>query len=187
MRIWFLLFATMVVANLYAYEPLDSTDKKLEAEFDKHKVKEVYKGEIKIPNSYKKDEEGLYRDKFGKFVSNQQQFYVNFAGKYMIVTHSCGTSCYYRTVEDLSAGKSVKIEGMDKFDNTETRPLFKDSEMGGFAKLYTREDSDLLMARFVNFDTDVCKQEYFVLKTLKNGKKELKSISKRTPCDTPIE
>ena len=43
------------------------------------------------------------------------------------------------------------------------------------------------MARFVNFDTDVCKQEYFVLKTLKNGKKELKSISEKTPCDTPIE
>ena len=162
-------------------------EQKLEAKFDKYKVKEVYKGEIKIPKSYKKDEEGLYRDKFGKFVSNQQEFYVNFAGKYMIVTHSCGTSCYYRTVEDLSAGKTVNIEGMDKFDNTETRPLFKDSEIGGFAKLYTREDSDLLMARYVNFDTDVCKQEYFVLKTLKNGKKKLKSISKRTPCDTPIK
>ena len=187
MRIWFLLFATMVVANLYAYEPLDSTDKKLEAEFDKHKVKEVYKSEIKIPNSYKKDEEGKYRDSAGKYVGNQQDFYVNFAGKYMIVTHSCGTSCYYRTVEDLSAGKSVKIEGMDKFDNTETRPLFKDSEMGGFAKLYTREDSDLLMARYINFESEDCKQEYFVLKTLKNGKKKLKSISKRTPCDTPIE
>ena len=162
-------------------------EQKLEAKFDKYKVKEVYKGEIKIPKSYKKDEEGLYRDELGKFVSNQQQFYVNFAGKYMIVTHSCGTSCYYRTVEDLSAGKSVKIEGMDKFDNTETRPLFKDSEMGGFAKLYTREDSDLLMARYVNFDTDICKQEYFVLKTLKNGKMKLKSISKRISCDTPIE
>ena len=162
-------------------------EQKLEAKFDKYKVKEVYKGEIKIPKSYKKDEEGLYRDELGKFVSNQQQFYVNFAGKYMIVTHSCGTSCYYRTVEDLSGGVTVKIEGIEKFDNTETRPLFKDSEIGGFAKLYTREDSDLLMARYVNFDTDVCKQEYFVLKTLKNGKKKLKSISKRTPCDTPIK
>ena len=162
-------------------------EQKLEAKFDKYKVKEVYKGEIKIPNSYKKDEEGKYRDSAGKYVGNQQDFYINFAGKYMIVTHSCGTSCYYRTVEDLSVGKSVKIEGMDKFDNTETRPLFKDSEMGGFAKLYTREDSDLLMARYVNFDTDVCMQEYFVLKTLKNGKIKLKSISKRAPCDTPIE
>ena len=162
-------------------------EQKLEAKFDKYKVKEVYKGEIKIPKSYKKDEEGLYRDELGKFVSNQQQFYVNFAGKYMIVTHSCGTSCYYRTVEDLSRGVTVKIEGIEKFDNTETRPLFKDSEMGGFAKLYTREDSDLLMARYVNFDTDICKQEYFVLKTLKNGKMKLKSISKRISCDTPIE
>ena len=162
-------------------------EQKLEAKFDKYKVKEVYKGEIKIPKSYKKDEEGLYRDKFGKFVSNQQEFYVNFAGKYMIVTHSCGTSCYYRTVEDLSGGVTVNIEGMDKFDNTETRPLFKDSEIGGFAKLYTREDSDLLMARYINFESEDCKQEYFVLKTLKNGKKKLKSISKRTPCDTPIK
>ena len=162
-------------------------EQKLEVKFDKYKVKEVYKGEIKIPKSYKKDVEGLYRDKFGKFVSNQQQFYINFAGKYMIVTHSCGTSCYYRSVEDLSNGKTVKIDGIEKFDNTETRPLFKDSEMGGFAKLYTREDSDLLMARYVNFDTDICKQEYFVLKTLKNGKMKLKSISKRIPCDTPIE
>jgi hypothetical protein len=162
-------------------------EQKLEVKFDKYKVKEVYKGEIKIPKSYKKDEEGLYRDELGKFVSNQQQFYINFAGKYMIVTHSCGTSCYYRSVEDLSNGKTVKIDGIEKFDNTETRPLFKDSEMGGFAKLYTREDSDLLMARYINFESEDCKQEYFVLKTLKNGKKRLKSISKRIPCDTPIE
>ena len=162
-------------------------EQKLEVKFDKYKVKEVYKGEIKIPKSYKKDEEGLYRDELGKFVSNQQQFYVNFAGKYMIVTHSCGTSCYYRTVEDLSRGVTVKIEGIEKFDNTETRPLFKDSEMGGFAKLYTREDSDLLMARYINFESEDCKQEYFVLKTLKNGKMKLKSISKRISCDTPIE
>ena len=162
-------------------------EQKLEVKFDKYKVKEVYKGEIKIPKSYKKDEEGLYRDELGKFVSNQQQFYINFAGKYMIVTHSCGTSCYYRSVEDLSNGKTVKIDGIEKFDNTETRPLFKDSEMGGFAKLYTREDSDLLMARYINFESEYCKQEYFVLKTLKNGEKKLKSISKRTPCDTPIK
>ena len=119
MKIWFLLFASIIVKNLYAYDPLASTDGKLEAKFDKYKVKEVYKGEIKIPKSYKKDEEGLYRDELGKFVSNQQQFYVNFAGKYMIVTHSCGTSCYYRTVEDLSGGVTVKIEGIEKFDNTE--------------------------------------------------------------------
>jgi len=177
----------MIILALIITSHGTELEEKLEAKFDEYKVKEVYKGEIKIPNSYKKDEEGLYRDKFGKFVSNQQDFYVNFAGKYMIVTHSCGTSCYYRTVEDLSAGKTVKVDGMSKFDNTETRPLFKDSEMGGFAKLYTREDSDLLMARYVNFDTDICKQEYFVLKTLKNSKMKLKSISKRTPCDTPIK
>ena len=162
-------------------------EQKLEAKFDKYKVKEVYKGEIKIPKSYKKDEEGLYRDELGKFVSNQQQFYVNFAGKYMIVTHSCGTSCYYRTVEDLSAGKTVNIEGMDKFDNTEANFAVGSSSLTGFAELYTREDSDLLMARYINFESEDCKQEYFVLKTLKNGKKKLKSISKRTPCDTPIK
>ena len=152
-----------------------------------NKVKEVYKGEIKIPKSYKKDEEGLYRDKFGKFVSNQQEFYVNFAGKYMIVTHSCGTSCYYRTVEDLSRGVTVKIEGIEKFDNTEANFAVGSSSLTGFAELYTREDSDLLMARYINFESEDCKQEYFVLKTLKNGKKKLKSISKRTPCDTPIK
>ena len=187
MKIWFLLFASIVVKNLYAYDPLASTDGKLEAKFDKYKVKEVYKGEIKIPKSYKKDEEGLYRDKFGKFVSNQQEFYVNFAGKYMIVTHSCGTSCYYRTVEDLSRGVTVKIEGIEKFDNTEANFAVGSSSLTGFAELYTREDSDLIMARYINFESEDCKQEYFVLKTLKNGKKKLKSISKRTPCDTPIK
>ena len=187
MKIWFLLFATMVVANLYAYEPLDSTDKKLEAEFEKHKVKEVYKGEIKISNSYKKDEEGLYRDKFGKFVSNQQDFYINFAGKYMIVTHSCGTSCYYRTVEDLSAGKSVKVDGMSKFDNNLANFAVGNNFLAGYTLLTTREDSTLMLVQYLENETDVCKQEYFVLKTLKNGKKELKSISEKTPCDTPIE
>ena len=30
-------------------------EQKLEVKFDKYKVKEVYKGEIKIPKSYKKE------------------------------------------------------------------------------------------------------------------------------------
>ena len=187
MKIWFLLFASMVVKNLYAYDPLASTDGKLEAKFDKYKVKEVYKGEIKIPKSYKKDEEGLYRDELGKFVSNQQEFYVNFAGKYMIVTHSCGTSCYYRTVEDLSKGETVSIEGIEKFDNTEANFAVGNNFLAGYALLTTREDSTLILVQYLENETDTCKQEYFVLKTLKNGKKKLKSISKRTPCDTPIK
>ncbi|MGF7403165.1 hypothetical protein MTT09_08900 [Campylobacter concisus] len=162
-------------------------EQKLEAKFDKYKVKEVYKGEIKIPNSYKKDEEGKYRDSAGKYVGNQQDFYVNFAGKYMIVTHSCGTSCYYRTVEDLSAGKSVKVDGMSKFDNNLANFAVGNNFLAGYTLLTTREDSTLMLVQYLENDTDICKQEYFVLKTLKNGKMKLKSISKRTPCDTPIK
>ena len=75
----------------------------------------------------------------------------------------------------------------EEVDNTEANFAVGSSSLTGFAELYTREDSDLLMARYINFESEDCKQEYFVLKTLKNGKKELKSISKRTPCDTPIE
>ncbi|QPH90379.1 hypothetical protein [Campylobacter concisus] len=162
-------------------------EQKLEAKFDKYKVKEVYKGEIKIPNSYKKDEEGKYRDSAGKYVGNQQDFYINFAGKYMIVTHSCGTSCYYRTVEDLSAGESVKVDGMSKFDNNLANFAVGNNFLAGYTLLTTREDSTLMLVQYLENDTDICKQEYFVLKTLKNGKMKLKSISKRTPCDTPIK
>ena len=162
-------------------------EQKLEAKFDKYKVKEAYKGEIKIPNSYKKDEEGKYRDSAGKYVGNQQDFYINFAGKYMIVTHSCGTSCYYRTVEDLSAGKSVKVDGMSKFDNNLANFAVGNNFLAGYTLLTTREDSTLMLVQYLENDTDICKQEYFVLKTLKNGKMQLKSISKRTPCDTPIK
>ena len=162
-------------------------EEKLEAKFDEYKVKEAYKGEIKIPNSYKKDEEGKYRDSAGKYVGNQQDFYVNFAGKYMIVTHSCGTSCYYRTVEDLSAGESVKVDGMSKFDNNLANFAVGNNFLAGYTLLTTREDSILMLVQYLENETDVCKQEYFVLKTLKNGKKELKSISEKTPCDMPIE
>ena len=162
-------------------------EEKLEAKFDEYKVKEAYKGEIKIPNSYKKDEEGKYRDSAGKYVGNQQDFYVNFAGKYMIVTHSCGTSCYYKTVEDLSAGKSVKVDGMSKFDNNLANFAVGNNFLAGYTLLTTREDSILMLVQYLENETDVCKQEYFVLKTLKNGKKELKSISEKTPCDMPIE
>ena len=182
-----LLAFVFIVQNLYSNEPSSSLNSKLEAKFDEYKVKEVYKGEIKIPNSYKKDEEGLYRDKFGKFVSNQQDFYVNFAGKYMIVTHSCGTSCYYRTVEDLSAGKTVKVDGMSKFDNNLANFAVGNNFLAGYTLLTTREDSTLMLVQYLENETDICKQEYFVLKTLKNSKMKLKSISKRTPCDTPIK
>jgi len=177
----------MIILALIITSHGTELEKKLEAKFDEYKVKEVYKGEIKIPNSYKKDEEGLYRDKFGKFVSNQQDFYINFAGKYMIVTHSCGTSCYYRTVEDLSAGKSVKVDGMSKFDNNLANFAVGNNFLAGYTLLTTREDSTLMLVQYLENETDICKQEYFVLKTLKNGKMKLKSISKRTPCDTPIK
>ena len=47
-----LLAFVFIVQNLYSNEPSNSLNSKLEAKFDEYKVKEAYKGEIKIPNSY---------------------------------------------------------------------------------------------------------------------------------------
>lgn len=62
-------------------------------------VKDIYNGEIVLPNEYRK-EEGMIFDSIGKAVDIQ----LNFNGKYSIVRHSCGTECSYITLIDLSKG-----------------------------------------------------------------------------------
>ena len=45
-----------------------------------------------------------WRDDMGKLVDPPE---INFAGKYFVAVHSCGTGCRYYTMTDLSSGRAL--------------------------------------------------------------------------------
>ena len=66
----------------------------------------VYTGRIQRPKWIHPGPSGEWRDKLGKLVEPPE---INFAGKYFVAVHSCGTSCRYYTMTDLSSGRELNI------------------------------------------------------------------------------
>src|SRR5437763_8013908 len=65
-----------------------------------------------------------WRDNLGKLVESPQ---INFAGKYFIAVHSCGTGCRYFTLTDLSSGRDLKV--LDIFATAEPPPKTRDGHL----------------------------------------------------------
>ncbi len=59
----------------------------------------LHRGKTHLPKWIRRVSEGEWRDDLGKLVESPQ---VNFAGKYFVAAHSCGTGCRYYTMTDLS-------------------------------------------------------------------------------------
>jgi hypothetical protein len=68
----------------------------------------VYAGTLHIPNYYVNSGD-VWRDDMGKEVAPPN---VNFAGKYYIGLHSCGTQCRYFTLSDLTTGNESRALDM---------------------------------------------------------------------------
>ena len=81
----------------------------------------MYEGRIIGPENISSSGEGDWRNENGKSVAPLE---INFAGKYYIVTNSCGTGCRYYSMTDLSTGKDIDV--LSPFATAEPAPRTKE-------------------------------------------------------------
>ena len=120
-----------------------SAQQKAKPQFSDFKVA-VYKGKIKNPKWAKRISDTEWEDELGKIYADAAP-QVNFAGKYYITYHSCGTSCLYWVLTDLSIGKD--LDDLGRFGYGDEAKKTPD----GFSytsDLFYEKDSKLLIARF---------------------------------------
>jgi hypothetical protein len=119
----------------------------------------VYTGAIHRPKWIRHVGSDEWRDNFGKLVEPPE---VNFAGKYFVSVHSCGTGCRYYTMTDLSLGRELNL--LNDFGAAEPPPKTRE----GYAyitDLVTRANSRLLVAQYL-IDSprgEGCRERAFVL------------------------
>ena len=141
--------------------------------FEDYNVK-LYTGRIHRPNWIRRDARGDWRDELDKFVEEPT---INFAGKYFVALHGCGTYCRYYTMTDLSTGRESNL-----LFNFGTGTEMSDG-YAYLADLITRRNSRLLVAQW-RFDTsrvelrDDCRERVFVL----NGAKLTPITGTQSSC-----
>lgn len=129
-------------------------------EFSKYPAK-VYNGKQTIPKDYKCDSAEC-RDINNKLVD----LHINFAGKYSIIAHSCGSGCRFYSMVDMQNGKD-DLEILSRFNTTPDI-----SDKNSIDDLISQKDSNMLIAQY-QYDNGECEQEKFVF-----GNKKLQSITK---------
>ncbi len=143
--------------------------------FEYYKVSR-YQGRVHLPKWIQRSSSGEWRDDAGKLEDPPE---VNFAGRYYIGVHSCGTGCRYYTMTDLSSGRELKA--LFPFSTAEPPPKTRD----GFeylAILYYQADSKLIVAQYLIDlgQRSECRERAFVVE---NGR--VKPITKtRRSCST---
>jgi hypothetical protein len=102
----------------------------------------VYAGPIHQPKWIRHISGDEWRDNLGKLVDPPE---VNFAGKYFVAVHSCGTGCRYYTMTDLSSGRGLEL--LKDFGAAEPPPKTRDG-YPYLTDLITRSHSKLLVAQY---------------------------------------
>ncbi len=135
----------------------------------------LYRGNTHLPKWIRRGSEDEWRDDLGKLVDSPE---VNFAGKYFVAAHSCGTGCRYYTLTDLSSGRELKA--LDDFTTAEPPPKTSDG-YEYLTILYYRHNSKMLVAQYLvdlKQGREQCRERAFLFE---NGK--LKPITKtRRKC-----
>lgn len=138
---------------------------------------EIYSGGWMLPSSIKQDGD-MWRDNMGKMVPPPS---INTAGKFYIAAHSCGTSCRYYTLTDLSNGRPSQALRLFSSQHASS----KSSKIGHvtIVDLITHPESFLVLARSYSETTDRqlphCLARYFVLS---DDGKFIKPITKPLEC-----
>ena len=119
----------------------------------------VYTGAIHRPKWIRHLGGDEWRDNLGKLVDPPE---VNFAGKYFVVAHSCGTGCRYYTMTDLSSGRALDL--LKDFGAARPPPKTRDG-YPYVTDLITRANSKLLVAQYhVELPSgEECRERAFVL------------------------
>jgi len=119
----------------------------------------VYRGTIHRPKWIQRGADDEWRDELGKLVESPQ---INFAGKYFVAVHSCGSGCRYYTMTDLSSGRELDL--LKGFSAAEPSRTTRDGH-SYFTDLVTRATSKLLVAQF-HIDLprgEECRERAFIL------------------------
>jgi hypothetical protein len=132
----------------------------------------IYEGRQITPKGIRQVGSYEWRNENGKLVGAPE---INFAGKYNITLHSCGTGCRYYQMTDMSNGKDVPILGM--FSTAEPPPLTKSGKEYLTVLLHVA-NSKLLVAQYHidpygSLDRTECREKSYVFE---NGR--LKSNSR---------
>jgi hypothetical protein len=140
-----------------------SAQQKREPRFEDHNVT-LYQGETHFPKWIRGVNGNEWRDDLGKLVDPPE---INFAGKYFITIHSCGTGCGYYTLTDLSSGR--ELEALSDFSFGEPTPKTRD----GYeytTELFYRPDSRMLVVQYnVNLKQGKyqCRERVFLFESKK--------------------
>ena len=124
----------------------------------------LYRGPIHPPKWIHHGTGGEWRDKLEKLVEPPE---INFAGKYFIAVHSCGTGCRYYTLTDLSSDSDLNL--LESFTTAEPVPKTRDGHEY-MTELFSRPNSRMLVAQY---DVDVrrekhqCRERVFLFKDKK--------------------
>jgi hypothetical protein len=117
-------------------------------------------GPFTLPKGVRRVNENEWRNELGKLVDPPR---LNLAGKYAVVLNSCGSSCRYYTLTDLTSGRDLSV--LNVFASAEPRPVTKE----GFpyvTDLVTRMNSAMLVAQY-HVKTETvgieCRERIFVL------------------------
>ena len=134
----------------------------------------VYTGAVRRPEWIHHVRGNEWRDNLGKLVEPPE---VNFAGKYFVSVHSCGTGCRYYTMTDLSSGRDLDL--LEDFNAGEPPPRTREG-YSYVTDLVTRANSKLLVAQYhVEVPGgEECRERAFVLE----GKKITPITNTRRTC-----
>jgi hypothetical protein len=102
----------------------------------------IFTGAIHQPKWVRRVGDDEWRDEVNKLVEAPV---VNFAGKYFVAVHSCGTSCRYYTMTDLSSGRELKL--LKDFGAAEPSPTTRKGYTY-VTDLLTHANSKLLVAQY---------------------------------------
>jgi hypothetical protein len=138
--------------------------------FENYEVK-LYGGRIHRPNWIRRGADGEWRDELDKLVEAPT---INFAGKYFVAVHGCGTYCRYYTMTDLSTGREIDL--LKVFGTGETTR----EGYAYLADLITRPNSRMLVVqyRFEQPRSEECRERAFVF----NGTKLTPITGTRRSC-----
>ena len=143
--------------------------------FEDYEV-EIYRGTIHKPKWIRHVADDEWRDEVGKLVEPPE---INFAGKYFVTVHSCGTGCRYYTMTDLSSGRELDL--LKDFSASEPPPKTREG-YPYVTDLVTRANSKLVVAQF-RIDSprgEECRERAFILE----GQKITPVSSTRRSCTT---
>jgi hypothetical protein len=134
----------------------------------------VYTGTIHRPKWIRRVRGDEWRDNIGKLVEPPE---INFAGKYFVAVHSCGTGCRYYTMTDLSSGRELNL--LNDFGAAEPPPKTREG-YPYVTNLVTRANSKLLVAQY-RIDSprgEECRERAFVF----DGDKLTPTTGTRRTC-----